>query len=312
MPKLFMFPGQGSQKIGMGRDLFDASPAAKAVFEEVDDALSFKLSEMIFEGDAAELSLTANVQPALMTVSIAAARALEEKTGKKFEALCDMTVGHSLGEYSALCASGALSLSDTARLLRARGQFMQDAVPVGQGGIVAVLGLPMRDVEQLCEDLAKDGGVAQVANDNCPGQIVISGRKDLMEKAVEMAKERGAKRALMLPVSVPVHSEMMAPAREHMIAEIAKVDFKTPVVPILSNYSARPETDIDAIKKHLLGQFTGRVRFTACISEAVDHGITEAFEIGSGKVLCGLVGRITKGITCAPLGTVADLETWVD
>lgn len=306
MTTLFMFPGQGSQKVGMGKDLYESYPEAKAVFDEVDEALGEKLSDLIFNGPTEDLTLTANVQPALMATSIAALRALEKETGKKITGLATSVVGHSLGEYSALCAVDALSLSDTAKLLRARGTFMQEAVPVGIGAIAAIIGLDMMTIADICKQASTDTEMVQIANDNCPGQTVISGHKGAVDRACELAKKAEARRALILPVSAPVHSALMQPAKEKMAELMKTITLNKPSLPLISNYSADQETDPTEIKKHLLEQFTGRVRFTECISEAVNTGHEKAFEIGSGKVLCGLVGRITNGITST---AITDIET---
>ncbi|MBN1783961.1 MAG: ACP S-malonyltransferase [Alphaproteobacteria bacterium] len=306
MNTLFMFPGQGSQKVGMGKDLYDTYPEAKAVFDEVDEALGEKLSNLIFNGPTEDLTLTANVQPALMTVSIAALRALEKETGKKITELANSVVGHSLGEYSALCAVDSLSLSDTAKLLRARGTFMQEAVPVGIGAIAAIIGLDMMIIGEICQEASTDSELVQIANDNCPGQTVISGHKGAVDRTCALATTAGARRALILPVSAPVHSALMQPAKEKMAELFEEITLNKPLLPLISNYSANQEEDPEKIKTHLLEQFTGRVRFTECISEAVNTGYDKAFEIGAGKVLCGLAGRITNGMTCS---AITDVET---
>lgn len=310
MSRLFMFPGQGSQKIGMGKDLFDTVPESRAVFEEVDNALNEKLSDLIFNGSIEELTLTANVQPALMTVSMAALRALEQQTGKKIEQLADAVIGHSLGEYSALCAVKSLTLSDTARLLRARGTFMQEAAPVGTGAIAAIMGLDMDVLSDICARVSTPENFAQIANDNCPGQIVISGHKDAVEKACERAKDVGARRAMILPVSAPVHSALMQPAKERMEEFMRDIDIKKPVLPLISNYSTIAETDPDTLRAHLLAQFTKPVRFTECIQGAQKNGFTQVFEIGSGKVLCGLVQRIIDSIEVSGIGTIEDIQNF--
>ena len=311
MSVLFMFPGQGSQKIGMGKELYDAYPEAKAVFDEVDDALGEKLSDLIFTGETEKLTLTENVQPALMTVSIAALRALEKEKGEKITKLSDLVVGHSLGEYSALCAVDSLSLSDTAKLLRARGKFMQEASPIGEGAIAVILGLGMIIVEEVCKSASNLTEMCQVANDNCPGQIVISGHTPAIERAIEFAKKEGAKRAMKLPVTVPVHSILMQPAKDKMVEFMKEINVSKPLLPFISNYSANTETDPEKIKKQLLEQFTQPVRFTECIAEAVNSGVTHAYELGSGRVLCGLAGRIGRDMTCTPLNAVSDIEGFI-
>ncbi|MHA1574563.1 MAG: ACP S-malonyltransferase [Alphaproteobacteria bacterium] len=304
---LYLFPGQGSQKVGMGKDFYDNFPIAKNVFDEVDSVLGKKLSELIFNGPSEELTLTENVQPALMTVSIAILKVLEEKTGKKISDLATMVAGHSLGEYSALCATDAIGLSDTAKILQARGKYMQEAVPVGVGAIAAIIGLDLMTVAEICESASNETETVQIANDNCPGQVVISGHKSAVDKACELAKKAEAKRALILPVSAPVHSTLMQPAREKMTVFFENIEIKKPVLPLLSNYSARLEDNPETIKKQLLEQFTGRVRFTECISEAVNHGIDKVTEIGSGKVLAGLVKRISSTIECKNINKIEDL-----
>ncbi|MBN2676358.1 MAG: ACP S-malonyltransferase [Alphaproteobacteria bacterium] len=311
MSVLFMFPGQGSQQIGMGKEFYNSYPEAKAVFQEVDESLGEKLSDLIFNGDLEKLTLTENVQPALMTVSIAALRALEKEQGKKINELADFVVGHSLGEYSALCAVDSLSISDTAKILRARGQFMQEASPIGQGAIAVVLGLDMILVDEVCRRASNLTEMCQVANDNCPGQIVISGHTPAIERALELAKKEGAKRAMILPVSVPVHSALMQPAKEKMIEFMQNISLQKPLLPFISNYSANTEEDPEVIKKHLLEQLTQPVRFTECISEAVDHGVEHAYEFGSGRVLCGLAGRIGRDIACHPLNIPSDIEGFI-
>lgn len=310
MTTLFMFPGQGSQKIGMGKDLFDRIPESRAVFEEVDHALNEKLSDLIFNGSIEELTLTANVQPALMAVSMAALRALEKETGQTINQLADAVVGHSLGEYSALCAIQSLSLSDTARILRARGTFMQNAAPVGTGAIAAIIGLEMPVLADICATVSTSQNFVQIANDNCPGQTVISGHKEAVEKACEKAKDAGARRAMILPVSAPVHSALMQPAKEKMEEFMRDITIKKPVLPLISNYSATAETDPETLRAHLLAQFTKPVRFTECITWATKKGFTTAFEIGSGKVLCGLVQRISENININGLGTTEDIHNF--
>lgn len=304
--RAFVFPGQGAQVIGMGRDLAAASPAAAAVFEEVDDALGEKLSSLIWEGDIAELTLTANAQPALMATSIAALRALEAEGFSVADAA--YVAGHSLGEYSALCAAGAIGLADTARLLRQRGHAMQVAVPVGEGAMAAILGLDFAAVDQLARDAAGDQ-VCQAANDNDPAQVVISGHKDAVERAAVLARERGAKRALMLPVSAPFHCALMQHAAVVMADALAGVEINTPVVPVVSNVLAVPVDEPGVIRRTLVEQVTGTVRWRESVSWMGEAGVTEFWEIGAGKALSGMIRRILPDATCRAIGTPADIAT---
>ncbi len=299
----FVYPGQGAQTIGMGRDLAEAYPAAQAVFDEVDDALGEKLSHLIWEGEADTLTLTQNAQPALMATSMAAMAALAaegitiDKAG--------FVAGHSLGEYSALCAAGTFSLADTARLLRIRGRAMQAAVPVGQGAMAALLGLSFEQAEQVAADAAQ-GDVCQVANQNDPAQNVVSGSKAAVERAVDLAKAAGAKRALMLPVSAPFHCALMAPAAEEMAQALAEVKMQTPKVPVVANVIAEAVSDPDRIRQLLIDQVTGQVRWLSSVEWMAAQGVTEIWEIGAGKALSGMVRRINKEITCVNIGTAAD------
>lgn len=302
--RAFVFPGQGAQVIGMGRDLAAASPAAAAVFEEVDDALGEKLSSLIWEGDIAELTLTANAQPALMATSIAALRALEAEGFSVTDAA--YVAGHSLGEYSALCAGGAIGLADTARLLRQRGHAMQEAVPVGEGAMAAILGLDFAAVDQLARDAAGDQ-VCQAANDNDPAQVVISGHKEAVERAAALAKERGAKRALMLPVSAPFHCALMQHAAVVMADALAGVEINAPVVPVVSNVLAVPVDEPGVIRRTLVEQVTGTVRWRESVSWMGEAGVTEFWEIGAGKVLSGMIRRILPEATCRAIGSPADI-----
>ncbi|MFZ1815701.1 MAG: ACP S-malonyltransferase [Rhizobiaceae bacterium] len=301
------FPGQGSQAVGMGKALADAFPQARAVFEEVDEALGERLSATIWEGPEDRLTLTANAQPALMAVSIAAMRALESR-GFSLATHAAFVAGHSLGEYSALCAAGSLSLSDTARLLRIRGNAMQAAVPVGQGAMAAIIGLEHADVMAVCE-AARGSGSCQIANDNGGGQLVISGSKNEVEKAAELAKEKGAKRALLLPVSAPFHSALMAPAGEAMAEALSKVDVKAPVVPLVANVLAAPITDPAEITRRLVEQVTGQVRWRESVEWMAANGVTTALEAGSGKVLSGLLRRIARDVNSLNAGAPDDIDT---
>ncbi|WP_372991017.1 ACP S-malonyltransferase [Sulfitobacter sp.] len=299
----FVYPGQGAQTIGMGRDLADAYPAAKAVFDEVDAALGEKLSALIWEGDAEALTLTENAQPALMATSMAAMAALNAE-GITIDKAA-FVAGHSLGEYSALCAAGTFSLADTARLLRIRGRAMQAAVPVGQGAMAALLGLSFEQAEQVAADAAQ-GDVCQVANQNDPAQNVVSGSKAAVERAIDLAKAAGAKRALLLPVSAPFHCALMAPAAEEMASALADVTMHAPSVPVVANVVAEAVTDPDQIRKLLIEQVTGQVRWLSSVEWMGAQGVTEIWEIGAGKALSGMIRRINKEITCVNVGTAAD------
>ncbi|RCS23175.1 [acyl-carrier-protein] S-malonyltransferase [Phyllobacterium salinisoli] len=302
----FTFPGQGSQAVGMGKALAETFPEARAVFDEVDDALGEKLSSVMFEGPEETLTLTANAQPALMAVSLAVMRVLEAK-GFSLKDKVSYVAGHSLGEYSALCAAGTFSLADTARLLRIRGNAMQRAVPVGEGAMAAIIGLEHVDVQKVCTE-ASAGGVCQIANDNGGGQIVISGLKPAVEMAAKLATDLGAKRAIMLPVSAPFHSALMAPAAEAMRAALADVKMNDPVVPLVANVRAGPVTDAGEIASLLVAQVTGQVRWRETIEWFAANGVTSLYEIGSGKVLTGLARRISKDMTGTAVGTAEEIE----
>ncbi|WP_421950673.1 ACP S-malonyltransferase [Pelagibacterium sp.] len=306
----FTFPGQGSQAVGMGHDLAQAYPEARAVFEEVDDALGVSLSKIMFEGPEDTLRLTENAQPALMAASIAVIRVLEAN-GVTVADAASYVAGHSLGEYSALCAAGTFSLSDTARLLQTRGRAMQQAVPVGQGAMAAILGLDMDAVREIAASAA-EGSVCDVANDNSPGQVVISGDASAIERAMELAKARGAKRALPLPVSAPFHCALMEPAAEAMEAALAMVDMKAPSVPLVANVLASPITDPAEIRRRLVEQVTGMVRWTESVSWLTgEGGVAELYELGTGKVLTGLAKRINKDVAAQAIGTQADIEAFL-
>ncbi|MGD9914573.1 MAG: ACP S-malonyltransferase [Rhizobiaceae bacterium] len=302
----FTFPGQGSQTVGMGRELAASFPAARAVFEEVDAALSQNLSKLMWEGPEEELTLTANAQPALMAVSVAALRALEAQ-GFTLHGKVAYVAGHSLGEYSALAAAGTFSIADTARLLRIRGNAMQAAVPVGEGAMAAIIGLEQADVEAACAEAGR-GSVCQIANDNGGGQLVISGAKPAVEHAARLCTEKGAKRALMLPVSAPFHSALMAPAAEAMRQALSEVTKNKPVVPVVANVVVQPLSDPDEIATRLVEQVTGRVRWRETVEWFGANGVTTLYEIGSGKVLSGLARRINKEIATANIGSPAEVE----
>jgi len=305
----FTFPGQGSQAVGMGKELAETFAEARAVFQEVDEALGEKLSETMFNGPEDTLTLTANAQPALMAVSMAVVRVLEAK-GVDLKAKVSYVAGHSLGEYSALCAAGTFSLADTARLLRIRGNAMQAAVPVGVGAMAAIIGLEHADVVAVCEE-ASAVGSCQIANDNGGGQIVISGEKAAVEKGAAIATEKGAKRAILLPVSAPFHSSLMAPAAEAMREALAGVKKSSPVVPLVANVRAAPVTDADEIAKLLVEQVTGQVRWRETVEWFAANGATTLYELGSGKVLTGLARRIDKTVNGIAVNTPADIDAAV-
>ncbi|MBW9066078.1 ACP S-malonyltransferase [Rhizobium herbae] len=302
----FTFPGQGSQALGMGKDLADAFPEAAAVFAEVDDALGDKLSDIMWNGPEETLTLTANAQPALMAVSIAAIRVLEAK-GLNLKSKVAYVAGHSLGEYSALCAAGTFSLADTARLLRIRGNAMQAAVPVGKGAMAAIIGLEHGDVDAICA-AASALGSCQIANDNGGGQLVISGEKAAVEKAAMLATEKGAKRAILLPVSAPFHSALMAPAADAMREALATVAKSNPAVPLLANVRAAPVTDAQVIASLLVEQVTGQVRWRETVEWFAANDVKTLYEIGSGKVLTGLARRIDKTVTGSAVNSPADID----
>ncbi|MCE0504578.1 ACP S-malonyltransferase [Roseivivax sp. GX 12232] len=305
MSRAFIFPGQGSQSIGMGRELAEAYPAARAVFDEVDAALGEKLSTLIWEGEADKLTLTENAQPALMATSLAAMRALEAEGLKITDAA--YVAGHSLGEYSALAAAGALSITDCAQLLRTRGRAMQEAVPVGEGAMAAILGLDIEAVRALAEEAA-EGAVCQAANDNDPAQVVISGEKAAVERAAALAKEKGAKRALMLPVSAPFHSALMTPAAAVMEEALGKVNISAPAVPLVANVSAEAVSEPDRIRALLVEQVTGAVRWRESVAWMAGQGVDDFWEVGAGKALSGMVKRISREAATRNIGTPADVE----
>ena len=315
MKLALIFPGQGSQTVGMGLEFYQNFPVAKKVFEEVDEALHQKLSKIIFEGSQEALTLTENTQPALMAVSMAIVAVLEQELGRKLTDVATLMAGHSLGEYSAHCASGTFSLADTARLLRIRGRAMQKAVPVGQGAMAAILGPSLEDVEILAQDASEDDfGHKQacvIANDNSPGQVVVSGHKEAIDRAIKMALERGAKRALLLPVSAPFHSPLMQPAAWIMAEALAQTHGHNPRVPIISNVTTELELDLVSAKSLLVDQVTGRVRWRESILTLKDHGVTYVVEIGAGKVLTGLVKRIDGDLTASAVNTPTDIEAFI-
>ena len=303
----FVFPGQGSQAVGMGCALADSYPSARAVFAEIDAALGQDLSGLMREGPAADLALTANAQPALMAVSLAALRVLETEAGVSLARDVRLIAGHSLGEYSALAAAGSLSVADAARLLRARGEAMQRAVPVGQGAMAALLGLD-RDVAEEVAREAAGGEVCDVANDNGPGQVVVSGHRAAVERAISIAQGRGARRAVMLPVSAPFHCRLMQPAADTMKDALAKADVRAPVVPVVANVEAAPVEEPDAIRVALVQQVTATVRWRESVAAMAQAGIDRFVEVGSGKVLTGLAKRIVPDARAAAFGQPSDLE----
>ncbi|SFT44487.1 [acyl-carrier-protein] S-malonyltransferase [Sedimentitalea nanhaiensis] len=305
MSRAFVFPGQGAQAIGMGQALAEAYPAARAVFDEVDEALGEQLSTLIWEGDIETLTMTQNAQPALMATSLAAMRALEAEGVHVTDAA--FVAGHSLGEYSALAAAGALSVHDTAKLLRTRGLAMQQAVPVGVGAMAAVLGLDLAAVRAVADEAAQ-GQICEAANDNDPAQVVVSGHKEAVERAVDLAKARGAKRAVMLPVSAPFHCQLMAPAAEVMGEALATVWIEAPKVPVIANVLAEPVQDPETIRDLLVKQITGAVRWRESVEYLVAQGVDETWEIGAGKALSGMVRRIDRAVTCRAVGTAEDVK----
>jgi len=309
MTRAFIFPGQGAQTIGMGKDMAEAYPAARAVFDEVDEALGESLSALIWEGDIETLTLTANAQPALMATSLAAMRALEaDGIGVESAAF---VAGHSLGEYSALCAAGAISLADTARLLRARGKAMQEAVAVGEGAMAALLGLDFETVQGVVAEAA-GGDCLQAANDNDPGQVVVSGTKAAVERAVDLAKERGAKRAVLLPVSAPFHCALMEPAARVMADALSHVDIQDPKVPVVANVCAHGVSDGLVIRNYLLDQVTGSVRWRESVSWMIESGVDQFVEVGAGKALSGMVRRISRDVETRAVNAPGDVKAMAE
>jgi [acyl-carrier-protein] S-malonyltransferase len=309
MTVAFVFPGQGSQAVGMGKALADTFAAAREVFAEVDAALGEKLTAVMWEGPADRLTLTENAQPALMAVSLAAMRVLEREADLDLKRDAAFVAGHSLGEYSALAAAGALSVPDTARLLRTRGRAMQAAVPVGVGAMAALLGLEFAAAAAAAAEAAQ-GEVCQAANDNGGGQVVVSGSKTAVERAVEIAKDKGARRAILLPVSAPFHCALMQPAADAMADALSKVTVKPPVVPLVANVLARPTSDPAEIVKSLIAQVTGTVRWRESVAFMAGAGVDRFYEVGAGKVLSGLVKRIADGASGTAIGTPDDVAAF--
>ncbi|MDX2158758.1 MAG: ACP S-malonyltransferase [Hyphomicrobiaceae bacterium] len=302
-----VFPGQGSQKVGMGRDLADAFPAARAVFQEVDEALGQKLSQIMWEGPQAALTLTENAQPALMAHSLAVMRVLEAEKGFKLVDKVRLVAGHSLGEYSALAAAGAFTIADAARLLKLRGQSMQKAVPEGYGAMTALLGVGLDIARKIAADAAQ-GDVCDIANDNEPTQVVLSGHKTAIDRVAAVGKAHGLRRAIPLQVSAPFHCSLLKPAADAMAEALVRVEVRKPVVPVVANVLAAPIDDPAEIKRRLVEQVTGTVRWRECVLAMAAAGVTELYEIGSGAVLTGLAGRIDKSLKGLAVGTPADIE----
>jgi [acyl-carrier-protein] S-malonyltransferase len=307
MTAAFTFPGQGSQAVGMGKDLADNFAAARAVFDEVDAALGQKLSALMWDGPIEDLTLTSNAQPALMAVSMATVRVLEADFGVTVKDHADYVAGHSLGEYSALAAAGTFSIADAARLLRTRGDAMQKATPVGTGAMAALLGLDYEAAAKVAGEAAQ-GDVCQAANDNAPGQVVVSGAKAAVERAVEIAKAHGAKRAMLLPVSAPFHCALMQPAADVMAEALAGVTMNDPVVPLIANVAAAPVSDAATIRDNLVKQVTGTVRWRESVEWMAANGVTAMVELGAGKVLTGMARRMAPEANCMATASVADLE----
>lgn len=309
MARAFVFPGQGSQAVGMGKDLGEAHAVARAVYQEVDDALGQNLSGLMFEGPSDDLTLTENAQPALMAVSMAVIRVLESQ-GFDLKAAGQFVAGHSLGEYSALCAAGALSIGDTARLLKVRGRAMQKAVPVGEGAMAALLGLDLEQAQEIAAAAAQ-GEVCQAANDNAPGQVVVSGAKAAVERAIALAAEKGAKRSVLLPVSAPFHCALMQPAADAMAEALAGVTINAPVIPLVANVTASAVTAPEEIRRLLVEQVTGAVRWRESVLYMKAQGVTTLVECGAGKVLSGLAKRIDKEVAGVAINTPADLDAFL-
>lgn len=311
MTRAFIFPGQGSQMVGMGQDLAENFVEAREVFEEINESLGQNLSKLMFEGPEEDLNLTANTQPALMAVSMAVVRILEKQGGIDLAKAASYVAGHSLGEYSALTAVGAFSIADSAKLLKLRGEAMQRAVPVGQGSMAAILGLSFEEVEDIAK-AASDAEICEAANDNSVGQVVVSGHKGAVAKAVELASEKGAKRAVVLPVSAPFHSQLMAPAAKEMAEALAETTIHVPSIPVVSNVLAQSVSDPDQIRDLLVQQITGMVRWRESVIWMGEQGVSDMVELGSGKVLCGLVRRINRDIATSNAGTVQEIEALIE
>ena len=313
MTTAFIFPGQGSQAVGMGRNLAAAFPTARHVFDEIDDTLDQRLSRLMFEGPNTELMLTRNAQPALMAVSLAVIKVLEVEAKMELGDACTYVAGHSLGEYSALAAARAIALPAAARLLRIRGEAMQEAVPVGEGGMAALLGLDLSAVQSIAADASNhsDGEVCEVANDNAPGQVVLSGSIAAVTRAIELASERGVRRAITLPVSAPFHCCLMKPAAEKVANELGNTVIVPPLVPLIANVSANEISDPETIRRLLVDQVTGMVRWRESVLYMVENGVDKLVEVGAGKVLGGLTRRINNDLSTLSLQDPEDIETFV-
>jgi [acyl-carrier-protein] S-malonyltransferase len=310
MTRAFIFPGQGSQAIGMGKLLADSFAPAREVFEEVDEALQQRLSRLMWEGPESDLMLTENAQPAIMAASFAVIRVLQREAGLDLAKHARLVAGHSLGEYTALAAAGAFTLSDAARLLKARGRAMQDAVPVGEGAMSALLGIEIEPAEQAAAEATAQGGICVVANDNAPGQVVISGSKATVERAGEIAKTKGAKRAMALAVSAPFHCPLMQPAADKMREALAQVTIRPPAAPVVANVTAAETGEPEAIRRLLVEQVTGRVRWRESVLEFRQFGVDRTVEAGGNKVLTGMVKRIDRDLQTTTLDTPADIEAF--
>lgn len=311
MARAFVFPGQGSQFVGMGKELAESFGEAREVFQEIDESLSQNLSKMMFEGPEDELNLTANTQPALMAVSVAVAKVLEKQGGIDLANHCKFVAGHSLGEYSALTAAGAFEIGQAAKLLKLRGEAMQRAVPVGIGSMAAILGLSFEEVDAIAQDASANGEDVEAANDNSVGQVVVSGHKGAVLRAIDLASEQGAKRAVALPVSAPFHSKLMAPAAAEMAEALGEATINAPCVPVVTNVTANAVSEPDTIRKLLVDQITGMVRWRESVIWMGENGIEEMVELGAGKVLCGLVRRINKEIATNNACSPAEIETLI-
>lgn len=311
MTTAFVFPGQGSQSVGMGKEVYENFAVARETFEEVNDALGEKLSTLVFEGPIETLSLTENTQPALMVTSLAILRVLEKESGKNIAQLCSYVAGHSLGEYSALAAAGALSLADTARLLRLRGRAMQEAVPAGKGGMAALLGVEYDIAAEIAAQASHGADSCQAANDNGGGQVVLSGTNGAIDRAITIAADKGVKRAIKLPVSAPFHSTLMQPAADKMRDALADTTIKAPSIPLIANVTAEETRDPEAIRRLLVEQVTGMVRWRESVITLHSKGVTNIVEIGAGKVLSGLVKRIEKEMNSVSLQTPADIDAFL-
>ena len=307
MSRAFVFPGQGSQTVGMGAELFQAFPAAREVFEEVDDTLSQRLSRLMFEGPESELTLTENAQPAIMAASLAVVRVLEQEGALRLADKADLVAGHSLGEYSALAAAGSLSLADVAKLLKRRGQAMQEAVPPGEGAMAALLGLELAAAQEVAEEAAQ-GEVCAAANENAPGQVVVSGAKAAVERAIELASGRSARRAVLLPVSAPFHCALMAPAADVMGSALAEVVIQPPRIAVVANVTAQAVEEPEEIRALLVQQVTGMVRWRESVLYMKERGVYSLVELGAGNVLSGLTRRIDRDLESLNAGTPAEIE----